>query len=234
MRILVVCLFFVSLVSLAGLLLLLSGDVELNPGPGEEQHGAATATTECTVTDTDTDTAGKDFTIGDVMKVLLGVQKDVADIKQDGTVVRQRLAELEEENKTLKQQNARLTKRVEDMTQKVDTLDRHTTRTLDAMDKEIENQEQRARRNNLRFFNIAETGKNSYTACAEQVFELLRSVFPERNWCRNDIERCHRIGKKGQKPRPVIVKFLHWSDKMAILNTGRQRLWQHGVSVAGA
>ncbi|KAK7489557.1 hypothetical protein BaRGS_00019191 [Batillaria attramentaria] len=110
---------------MAELLLLLSGDVELNPGPGEEQHGAATATTECTVTNTDTDTAGKDFTIGDVMKVLLGVQKDVAGIKQDGAVVRQILAELEEENKTLKQQDARLTKRVEDS----DTESGHTGQT---------------------------------------------------------------------------------------------------------
>ncbi|KAK7452826.1 hypothetical protein BaRGS_00039681 [Batillaria attramentaria] len=56
--------------------------------------------------------------------------------------------------------------------------------------------EQRARRNNLRFFNLSETGKNSHTACAEQVLER---------------EVCSR-------------RCLHWSDKMAILNTGRQTL----------
>lgn len=39
----------------------------------------------------------------------------------------------------------------------------------------------------------------------------------------NGIERCHRLGRKtSEKPRPVIVKFVDYREKMAVLKVSPQ------------
>ncbi|PVD18566.1 hypothetical protein C0Q70_21116 [Pomacea canaliculata] len=186
---------------------------------------------------TGSSSTGKDCTIQDLMQVLVVVQRDVSTILRDNDTIRQELHSLRDDNSSRKQHNMLLSKRLDELQKELETLDRDSTLAMEMLDRQIDLQEQSSRRNNLRFFNVAETGKDSYTACAEQILDLLNHVYPERGWCRNDIERCHRIWnrqpKGGQNPRQVVVKFLHGSDKMAILTTGKDKLWEHGVKVAG-
>lgn len=180
---------------------------------------------------------GRDYTTQDLMQVMMVVQRDVSTILWDNATIRQELNSLRDENSSLKQHNMLLSKRLDELQKEVEALDRDSTLAMEMLDRQIDLQEQISCRNNLRFFNVTETGKERYTACVEQILDLLKHVYPERGWCRNDIERCHRIGNRqpngGQNPRPVVVKFLHWSDKMTILTTGRAKLWEHGVKVAG-
>ena len=91
-----------------------------------------------------------------------------------------------------------------------------------------------SRRNNLRFSGF--TGKVEGADSWEESENLIRK-FIERNleMESNDItiERAHRAGCKiNGKKRAIIVKFLNYKDKDAILNQYRQKqLWKDNIYV---
>ena len=70
-----------------------------------------------------------------------------------------------------------------------------------------------------------------------KVVSILQDTVPNRQWCRGDIVRAHRLGGKSRngfsRPQPMIVKFTRWSDKMGILTKGRKALKKKGLTVAG-
>ena len=117
---------------------------------------------------------------------------------------------------------------------------------LDEMEKkyeaEIDKLEAFSRRDNLSFFGMAESVNETFEACAKKVVDLLKDTVPGKTWKSEDIVRAHRVGKpqtysavasgRGH-PRPMIVKFHRWQDKMDILMKGRPALKQKGVQVAG-
>jgi hypothetical protein len=78
-------------------------------------------------------------------------------------------------------------------------------------------QEDRSRRNNLRFEGIPETEGESWDDCANKVVNFLQ----ERLQMKTDficIERAHRGGRTVQgKPRVIVAKFLNYNDKSSIL-----------------
>ncbi|XP_031340990.1 uncharacterized protein LOC116169102 [Photinus pyralis] len=75
---------------------------------------------------------------------------------------------------------------------------------------ELDELKQYSRRNNIRVFGIPETS-------GENVEDKFLSVTKDRMsivLMPNEIERCHRIGKKiNNKPRPVIIKFMSYKTK---------------------
>lgn len=109
---------------------------------------------------------------------------------------------------------------------------------------EIDKLEAFSRRDNLRFFGMAESANETFEICAKKVVDMLKDIIPGRTWKKDDIVRAHRVGKaptysavtagSGQsKPRPMIVKFQRWQDKMDILMKGRPALKRKGIQVAG-
>ncbi|KAL8559101.1 hypothetical protein ACOMHN_008289 [Nucella lapillus] len=64
---------------------------------------------------------------------------------------------------------------------------------------------------------------------------MLNSVDNPKSWTTDDIARAHRTGQsRDGQPRPMIVKFNRWRDKMVILTNkdNRQKLHDKGVRVA--
>ena len=119
---------------------------------------------------------------------------------------------------------------------------------MDVMEKryeaEIDKLEAFSRRDNLRFFGMAESANETFEICAKKVVDMLKDIIPGKTWKKDDIVRAHRVGKaptysavtagNGQsKPRPMIVKFQRWQDKMDILMKGRSALKRKGIQVAG-
>ncbi|KAK7474126.1 hypothetical protein BaRGS_00034655, partial [Batillaria attramentaria] len=92
-------------------------------------------------------------------------------------------------------------------------------------------------RNNLKFIGIRESAKQNYTACAQTIVDVLNQHSTRRTWTIDDVERAHRVGpRKGnsQQPRPLIVRFSRWPDKMAVVQGAdlKQNLKDSGIKVA--
>nr|KAG5707153.1 hypothetical protein BaRGS_017837 [Batillaria attramentaria] len=112
-------------------------------------------------------------------------------------------------------------------------------------EEELDELEAFSRRDNLRFFGLTETPGETFESCAAKVVECLQGTVPNKVWSEDDIVRAHRVGKKpnfasvaanrdkNAKPRPMIVKFSRWKDKMAILTKARPALKQKRIDVAG-
>ena len=77
-----------------------------------------------------------------------------------------------------------------------------------------------SRRCNLKFLGVREPARDNYRANADVVVDVLNECSSSRTWHHSDIERAHRIGARRQRsdqPRPLIVEFHRWSDRMEIL-----------------
>ncbi|MEW8548564.1 MAG: hypothetical protein AB2693_34110, partial [Candidatus Thiodiazotropha sp.] len=105
---------------------------------------------------------------------------------------------------------------------------------LDSLDKDIDRLEAYSRRENIRVFGIPEDCDETPTNIKEKLLEVFRVASPHKSWSPRDILRAHRIGTttdSQDNPRPIIVRFLHWDDKMSIYQ-GRDDLRTRGVRVA--
>ena len=51
-----------------------------------------------------------------------------------------------------------------------------------------------SRRDNLEFFNIPQWAAEDYETCVTKVVSILQDTVPNRQWCRADIVRAHRLG----------------------------------------
>ena len=102
------------------------------------------------------------------------------------------------------------------------------------LEEKISELEDRSRRNNLRFSGFTEKAEGAETW--EESENLIRE-FIERNLEMESkditIERAHRTGSKiNGKKRAIIVKFLNYKDKDAVLNQYRQKqLWKDNIDV---
>ena len=100
------------------------------------------------------------------------------------------------------------------------------------LEEKISEYEDRSRRNNLQFFTEKAEGAETW----EESENLIRE-FIERNLEMESkditIERAHRTGSKiNGKKRAIIVKFLNYKDKDAVLNQYRQKqLWKDNIYV---
>lgn len=78
----------------------------------------------------------------------------------------------------------------------------------------VNQQDSFSRRNNIRFYGAKE---NSYEDCESVIMGITKDAnlsFDSRTF-----ERVHRLGKKSEGiDRPIICKFLHFKDKLALLN----------------
>ncbi|XP_078667360.1 uncharacterized protein LOC144909172 [Branchiostoma floridae x Branchiostoma belcheri] len=81
----------------------------------------------------------------------------------------------------------------------------------------IENQ---SRRNNLIFDRIKDDRKETWEQSETKVKEVLRNKL-RLNTDNIEIERAHRNGKPGDRPRPIVVKLLRYKDKQNILRQAK-------------
>lgn len=119
----------------------------------------------------------------------------------------------------------------------VTTLEERLNQTAAELDDKIDKLEAFSRRDNLKFFNIAQSADEDYYTCVTKVLDVLRDTVPEKHWDRTDIVRAHRLGNKKHdsnpaRPQPMIARFARWSDKLEVLTTGREALRRKNITVA--
>ena len=181
------------------------------------------------------------------------MRNDLGSIKTDMGLVRTKCEEIDERCNRLETNYQTLSSAVQETNTDVgdlfdaskensDDISRISL-TVGNMEKEIANLKSEAdrleefsRRDNLRMYGIPHSGDyEDYDACARAVSDVLNSVEGPKRWTPDDIARAHRVGQsRNGEPKPMIVKFSRWKDKIAILRNRKYRddLEKNGVRVA--
>ncbi|XP_031340978.1 uncharacterized protein LOC116169091 [Photinus pyralis] len=81
------------------------------------------------------------------------------------------------------------------------------------LNRKLDNLEQYTRRNNILIFGVREEDNEVLT---DKVISLLNTRMGVK-LDKGDIDRLHRFGKFGDKPRPIIIKFKGYEPKQAII-----------------
>ena len=108
---------------------------------------------------------------------------------------------------------------------------------LDRLEEKIDTTEMQAKRTNLKFIGIREPRRgDSYTSVEQQIVDVLSEFSTSPCWYLADINRAFRVGApqhRSDQPRPLIVQFNRWRDKMVILNDRnlRDKLRRAGIKV---
>ena len=107
---------------------------------------------------------------------------------------------------------------------------------LERLEQELNSIDMISRRCNLKFLGVREPTRDKYRANTDVVVDVLNECCSSRTWHHSDIERAHRIGahrQRSDQPRPLIVEFHRWSDRMEILTDGalRDLLRREGIRV---
>jgi len=113
---------------------------------------------------------------------------------------------------------------ITDLEQRIETLEKQNTLLI----QKAEDAENRSRALNLRFIHIPERAEGTDTIGF--IEHLLTQLFGEDNFPTPPvIERAHRIPGASSKPnsrsgaRTILVKFIHFRDKLKILSLAREK-----------
>lgn len=202
---------------------MLSGDVEKNPGPGgnKEEHKLEELVS----------------LRGDIKQLEENLQKKLDGILNAMQLQADTLKRQEDLLRRFGAEQAELKKTVAGLCRDVNATERgvqkneeaiiglatkqdHMNKTVSDLEAEIDRLEGFSRRNNVKIFGIPESSQEEEKDCAESVRHVLATYIPEKTWDRDVIERAHRLGKpnpRNSNPRPIIAKFLRWGDAMRLM-----------------
>ena len=107
---------------------------------------------------------------------------------------------------------------------------------LERLEQELNSIDMVSRRCNLKCLGVREPTRNNYRANADVIVDILNECSSSQTWHYSDIDRAHRIGARRQRsdqPRPLIVEFHRWSDRLEILTDRalRDLLRKEGIRV---
>lgn len=137
----------------------------------------------------------------DITKILKTIQADLAEQKKDmkemeTNITNNIIKTIGDNFKGLEQKYSQLNKQVQNQENILDRLERHN------------------RRKNLIFFGIEE-GEKSYQELENKILDIIKQI--KISCERNEIESAKRLGKRGEKPRPITVTFTTMGKKIALL-----------------
>ena len=107
---------------------------------------------------------------------------------------------------------------IKDARDRVDEMEKLIKHLKDKTD-DLEN---RSRRSNIRILNLPEQAEGQDTVGFLEKF--IPHILGNDNFTSPvTLERAHRIGKKSDRPRPLIAKFLNFRDKEKVLRLARSK-----------
>ncbi len=180
----------------------LAGDVELNPGPSIEEQFASLNSK------LDKNFGKLDCDIKNINDSLLNLRTSVNDMKTEINTLKEKVTELEN-----REEIERL-----DIDANAESVAGLSDRVC-ALEDKLESQEQYSRRENVILYGMKESENESYESVRKNVTDLLNKNVKTKHWQEEDILRSHRLGRPtaGVKPRPVIVRFTQFHDKLNVL-----------------
>ncbi|XP_037506544.1 uncharacterized protein LOC119382768 [Rhipicephalus sanguineus] len=188
-------------VAVVRFLLLLSGDIEQNPGP---------------------DSAA---VLAELKKLSSGQSKLLSEVQDLKCQLLATNATLSELSKRLTNVEANC-QQIEPLRQQLGTVQTDTAETASRvcnLETRLDEAENRSRRNNLIFYGISDTNKSESFAQSEELVIRLCSEQLNFSLEPKEIERAHRLGRYCTgRNRPIIVKLSFFKTKEAILSNGRR------------
>ncbi|XP_042144097.1 uncharacterized protein LOC121834465 [Ixodes scapularis] len=187
-------------------LLLLSGDVEVNPGP--HTRSADMNTTE---------------NFSDIMSALKDIKSGQMSLLEEMKSIR---SQLSEHDRTFNDIKKRLTNievdcssivTIKSQVESVQTLAKDSATQIAHLTARFDDSEDRARRTNLIFFGHTDNQRETWDQSEILIIEHCSAVLnvPLQP---TDIERAHRIGTfQPNKSRPIIIKFAHFKIRAQVL-----------------
>ena len=189
------------------LCIVMSGDVETNPGPGyndvmKELKEFRQANEEL---------------LKDLKTEMTSLKKEVTNLRTDLDTVKGRVDQCERDIDTIHDEF------------KGDMFT--FSSRLERIESQIEKQEIYSRRDNLIFHGVPNEENETQTTTQEKIVKLLNDNVPEREWSGDDFVRVHRLRSKQSGQQPVIARFLRTDDRYRVLNC-RQQLKSNEVGVS--
>ncbi|XP_050023164.1 uncharacterized protein [Dermacentor andersoni] len=182
------------------LLLLLSGDIETNPGPD-------TAAILAELKKISTGQSKLISEVQDLKSQLLATDRNVSDLGK-------RMTELESHYESL------VTLKTDTEVLRADAT--KATRLISKLEARFDDAENRTRRNNLVFYGLPETTPESYAQSEQLIIKHCREHL-DIHIDTKEIERAHRLGRhSNDKPRPIITKFTFFKTKETVLSSARK------------
>lgn len=224
-------------IDLAQDLLILSADVETNPGPISDKEAILRE-----IRSSKMDLLEE---MKSVKQDIQFIKEEVAAVKSDNLIIKsnmahvqhkqsefdKKLTDLQKEIDSVKRENETLQLDVDHL---ADQLDRKSE-IIDSLDKDVDQLESYSRRDTVRVFGLQELVNESYENIKQYVIDtVLKVARPDIDWSHKDIVRTHRVGyenaNKPDQPRILLIKFLHWDHKMDLYK-GREVLREQGIHV---
>ena len=115
-------------------------------------------------------------------------------------------------------------KRADPVTQAAGVVGEETNKRMEMVEDKVVDLEARSRRNNIIIHGVQEQRDEQ---CLWLAHDVIEQDFQIKDWV--VIERAHRIGKKkawATRPRPLIIRFLDYNDKMKV-KSARKTLPSH-------
>ena len=191
--------------------LLLSGDVELNPGPANYTRNAKS-------------TARED--IPDFSDILIRLEKKIDDgqesLLQNQTQMLSRLSSIEKEIETFKMDFENLKQKQTVLEERLATMDETVGLNFDhGKDLKflMDRQDQYSRKSSVRIRGVLEQkGEDIEALTLDTLKEKIGIVINQ-----NDIDIVHRVGRRQEnKPRPILVKVLSHKTKEKVMRAKKK------------
>ncbi|XP_070569300.1 uncharacterized protein [Ptychodera flava] len=127
---------------------------------------------------------------------------------------------LKEENRVANYDMAAVSQKLDEIVSRLDDLEDDTDRL-----------ESFSRRDNVRLYGVKEEEGENFERCKEKVVEILNQNVKIQLWESRHIVRAHRVPAiVKDKPRPIVVKFHHFEDKISALKA-RQQLKEADIGI---
>lgn len=156
--------------------------------------------------------------VASMFQQLLASQKEIArDIADIKTQFNARFEALEARVAVL--ESTSVAKVTEPARHNCSTQDTSANQTVRKLISKVDDLENRSRRNNIILYGLPEDRNENNATLMAKVFQ----IFSEKlNIVSPHVERLHRLGKlRAERPRPVIIRFMNFGDKIAILKNMR-------------
>ena len=187
------------------LCLILSGDVETNPGP--------------------------ESTIEDVLAEIRASREEnrtqFETIRKDIVELRGEMSSMKKEIDEVKESLNIQTLDIDEVNNRVDSVNSQ----LEKLEDGIEKLERYSRRENVIFYGIGEAEDDRSDNVKSTLVELCRECVPSKEWSNQDFVRAHRLGgQSSKKPRPVIARVSNFEDKF-VLTSARAAFRERNVGL---
>ena len=149
-------------------------------------------------------------TVDTINLTVAGLQKEFSPVEKD-------LKGVVTETNELKASVISLNKDVEEGKANFEKSNQELDKEMNTLRLQLLNYEVYQRRENLRFYGISKEGESEDTK--ETLYTVLENRFKMDNAPAIEFQRVHRLGKRGDnksKPRPIIARFLRYTDREAV------------------